>query len=156
VTRGKRALLGRLLDAGVRVPPTPNGCRNYLLEQPDMLQQLLERGGLHPDYTDESGSTLLHALCRRDDHGRTMSHRTNCATLLLDAGAMISAKDRQLRSTPLAWAARNNLPDMVEFLLARGAPANLPDDEPGTTPLGWAEKRGHTQIVEIWRRHGAR
>jgi ankyrin repeat protein len=119
-TRGKRDLLLRLLDAGVRVPATPGGCRSYLLEQPDMLRLLLQRGGLHPDYTDESGSTLLHALCIRDDRGRTMKHRTKCAAILLEAGATISAMDEQ-GATPLAYAARNNLPDMVEFLRRHGA-----------------------------------
>jgi ankyrin repeat protein len=119
-TRGKRDLLLRLLDAGVRVPATPDGCRSYFLEQPDMLRLLLRRGGLHPDYTDASGCTLLHALCTRDERGRTMKHRTACAAILLDAGAAISAVDTQ-GATPLAHAARNNLPDMVEFLRRRGA-----------------------------------
>lgn len=120
VTRGKRDLLMRLLDAGVRVPPTPNGCRSYLLEQPDMLRLLLARGGLDPDYTDENGSTLLHALCSRDHRGRAMNHRTECVAILLDAGATISARDKD-GITPLALAKRNNLPDVVEFLSARGA-----------------------------------
>lgn len=119
-TRGKRDLLMRLLDAGVRVPMTPDGCRSYLLEQPDMLRLLLQRGGLHPDYTDASGSTLLHALCTRDDRGRTMKHRTRCAAILLDAGATISAMDKQ-GASPLAYARRNNLSDMVEFLQRHGA-----------------------------------
>jgi ankyrin repeat protein len=119
-TRGKRDLLMRLLDAGVRVPTTPDGCRSYLLEQPDMLHLLLQRGGLGPDYTDASGSTLLHDLWTRDERGRTMKHRTRCAAILLDAGATISAMDEQ-GATPLAYAVRNKLPDMVEFLRRHGA-----------------------------------
>jgi ankyrin repeat protein len=121
VTRQKRELLDSLLDAGVRVPHTPNGCRDYLLEQPDMLQKLLERGGLDPDYTDENGWTLLHALCHRDDRGRTMAHRPECATLLLAAGAALSPRDRTHGLTPLAVARHGNVQDMVEFLSARGA-----------------------------------
>jgi len=66
--------------------------------------------------------------------------------VLLEAGAV---------STPLAWAARNDLPDMVELLLARGAATNLPDDEPWATPLAWATRRGHGRIAEILRRAGA-
>jgi ankyrin repeat protein len=147
--------MARLLDAGVRVPPRAGGCQSYLLEQPDMLTELLKRGGLSPDYPTPDGITLLHALCGRDWRGRTMRHRTTCAALLLDAGATLSARDRAYRATPLAWAARNNLPDMVEFLLARGAPASLPDDEPWTTPLAWAERRGHAAIAAMLRRHGA-
>ena len=41
VTRGKRDLLARLLDAGIRVPPVAGGCQSYLLEKPDMLRMLL-------------------------------------------------------------------------------------------------------------------
>ena len=117
VTRGKRDLLMRLLDAGVRVPPTPNGCRSYLLEQPDMLRLLLARAGLDPDYTDADGSTLLHALCQ---YGDEMRRRLECAAILLDAGAALSRTDND-GLTPLALARRNNLPEMVDFLSSRGA-----------------------------------
>jgi len=154
-TLGKRDLLMRLLGAGIRVPPVAGGCQSYLLENPGMLRLLLAKGGLNPDYPTPEGSTLLHALCSRDVRGRTMNHRTECADILLHAGAAISAKDEEYRSTPLAWAARNNLPDMVGFLLARGAPTNLADDEPWATPLAWAEQRGHAEIASLLRRHGA-
>lgn len=154
-TRGKRDLLMRLLDAGVSVPPVAGGCQSYLLERPDMLKLLLAKGALDPDYPTAEGSTLLHALCSRDVRGRTMKHGTECAGILLDAGAAISARDEEYHSTPLAWAARNNLPDMVDFLMARGAPTSLPDDEPWATPLAWAERRGHREIASTLRAHGA-
>ncbi len=83
--------------------------------------------------------------------GRIVSN----AQILLDAGATISAKDEDYRSTPLAWAARHDLPDMVELLLARGAATNLPDDEAWATPLAWANRRGHGHIAEILRAAGA-
>jgi ankyrin repeat protein len=67
----------------------------------------------------------------------------------------ISAREDVYQSTPLAWAASNNLSDMVEFLLMRGAPTNLPDDEPWATPLAWAEKRGHTKIAASLQAHGS-
>jgi ankyrin repeat protein len=154
-TRGKRDLLIRLLDMGVRVPPIAGGCQSYLLENPEMLRLLLAKG-LSPDYSSWQNLRFLHLLCSRDVRNRTMSHRTECAGILLDAGAAISARDDEYRSTPLAWAARNNLPDMVEFLIARGAPANLPDDPSWATPLAWATRRGHTGIIETLRRAGAR
>jgi ankyrin repeat protein len=154
-TRGKRELLVRLLDAGIRVPPVAGGCQSYLLEQPDMLRLLLA-SGMSPDYPTPEGLTFLHVLCSRDVRNRTMEHRPECAAILIDAGATISAKDREYRSTPLAWAARNNLPDMVKFLLARGAPANLPDDQPWATPLAWATRRGHLEIVEMLTAAGVR
>jgi ankyrin repeat protein len=153
-TRGKRDLLVRLLDMGVRVPPVAGGCQSYLLENPGMLRLLLA-SGMSPDYANWQNLTFLHLLCGRDVRNRTMAHRTECASILLDAGATISARDHDYRSTPLAWAARNNLPDMVEFLLRRGAPVSLPDDRPWATPLAWATRRGHALIVQMLRRAGA-
>jgi uncharacterized protein len=154
-TRGKRKLLERLLDMGVKVKPNAGGCHSYLVEQPDMLRMLLERGGLDANYPTAEGVTLLHELCVRDLRNRMIGPRRESAAILLEAGAEISARDKEYMSTPLAWAARMNLPDMVEFLLSRGAPANLPDDKPWATPLAWATRRGHTHIVDMLRRAGA-
>jgi hypothetical protein len=69
-TKGKRDLLKRLLDAGIRVPPVVTGCQSYLLEQPDMLRTLLE-SGMNPDTCNWQHQTLLHMLCgsgRPDKH----------------------------------------------------------------------------------------
>ena len=153
-TLGKRDLVVRLLKAGARVPPVVTACRSYLLEDPPILRLLLE-GGMNPDLPNWQRATPLHDLCGRDARGRSNPRRIECATILLDAGATISAKDEEYRSTPLAWAARNNLPDMVELLLARSAPTNLPDDEPWATPLAWATKRGHARIGDMLRAAGA-
>ena len=135
--QGKRDLLVRLLDAGARVPPVLTDCRSYLLSDPDMLRLLLE-SGMDPDLPDWLLATPLHDLCGRDSRGRPHRHRAECATILLDAGADISAKDEDYRSTPLAWAARNDLPDMVELLLARGAA----DEPPRRRALGHAARLG--------------
>jgi ankyrin repeat protein len=153
-TQGKRDLLIRLLDAGARVPSVVTACRSYLLEDPEMLRLLLA-SGMNPDLPNWQLATPLHDLCGRDGRGRARGSRTECAKILLDAGANISAKDEDYRSTPLAWAARSDLPDMVELLLTRGAPTNLPDDEAWATPLAWATRRGHDHIAEILRRAGA-
>ncbi|MFQ5740043.1 MAG: ankyrin repeat domain-containing protein [Acidobacteriota bacterium] len=151
---GKRDLVVRLLDAGARVPPVVTECRSYLWCNPGLLRLLLA-SGMNPDLPDWQRATPLHDLCRRDGRGRPRPHRTECATLLLDVGAAISATDEDYRSTPLAWAARNGLTDMVELLLARGAATHLPDDEPWTTPLAWATRRGQSRIAEILRAAGA-
>jgi ankyrin repeat protein len=101
--------------------------------------------------------TLLHLVCRaQDDRGRNNPDgAVERAAILLDAGADLSARDDEYRSTPLAWAARTNAVEMAEFLLARGAPTHLADDEPWATPLAWAERRQHARIVSILRRQGA-
>jgi ankyrin repeat protein len=154
-TLGKRDLVVRLLDAGARVPPVLTACRSYLLENPEILRLLLARGGMDPNLPNWQRATPLHATCGRDARGRPLEHRVECAIILLGAGADISARDEEYRSTPLAWAARNGLPDMVELLLLRGAPIRLEDDEPWATPLAWAIRRGHERIVEMLRAAGA-
>src|SRR5262249_35639098 len=130
VTRQKRDLLQRLLHAGIRVPSLVTGCQSYLLEQPGMLQTLLNQG-MNPDTCNWLGQTMLHMLCRTDPGNETVQ----CAAMLLDAGANISLREDDYSSTPLGWAARNNNPGMVRFLLSRGAPLNLPDDKAWATPL---------------------
>jgi ankyrin repeat protein len=149
VTKGKRDLLRRLLDAGVRAPAVLTGCQGYLLEHTDMLRTLLA-SGMSADLMNWQHQTLLHLVCRPDKTGRAVE----LAGILLDAGADISARDDEFTSTPLAWAARTNAVQMVEFLLARGAPTNLPDDEPWATPLAWATRRQHAEIVSILQRNG--
>jgi len=154
VTRGKRDLLKRLLNAGIRVPNVVTGCQSYILEQPDMLRTLLDHG-MNPDTCNWQGQTMLHMLCRQDPQGMDQELNTLRAGMLLDAGANISAKEDQFSAAPLGWAALNNNIGMVRFLLSRGAPTNLPDDKSWATPLAWATKRGHTEIAQILREAGA-
>jgi ankyrin repeat protein len=66
VTKGKRDLLQRLLDAGVRVPAVLTGCQSYLLEHTDMLRALLAHG-MSADLTNWQRQTLLHLVCRGPD-----------------------------------------------------------------------------------------
>jgi ankyrin repeat protein len=154
VTCQRRELLKRLLDAGIRVPRYVTGCQSYLLEQPDMLQMLLNHG-MHPDTCNWQSQTMLHMLCRQDPGGKERDLNVVRATMLLDAGATISALEEEYSSTPLGWAARSNNISMAQFLLSRGAPVNLPDDKPWATPLAWATRRGHTEIVRLLREAGA-
>jgi ankyrin repeat protein len=150
VTRGKRDLLKRLLAAGIRVPRVVTGCQSYLLEQPDMLRTLLDHG-MHPDTCNWQRQTMLHQLCAPDPEGKAIERNTLLAGMLLDAGATISAREDQFSATPLALAARNNNPGMVQFLLSHGASTDLPDDKPWATPLAWATRKGHKKVEEILR-----
>jgi len=150
-TNGRRDLLARLLRAGFRVPRVVTGCQGYLLDNVEMFGMLLE-SGMNPDLQNWQGQTLLHLL---GGGAQTDENRVKCAALLLDAGASISARDDEYRSTPLGWAARNGVKNMVEFLMGRGAATNLPDDEAWATPLAWAERLGHVEIAERLRRDGA-
>ena len=156
VSDGRRDRLDRLLAAGLRVPPVLTGCQGYLLWHTDMLRTLLAHG-MSPDLMNWQHQTLLHHVCLAQDYrGRDrIDGAIERAAILLDAGATISARDNEYRSTPLAWAARTNALQVAAFLLARNAPANLPDDEPWATPLAWAERRGHAEMSALLRRHGA-
>ena len=151
---GKRDLLQRLLAAGVRLPPMLTECRSYLLTDPELLGLLLD-SGMDPNLPNWQRATPLHDLCDRDGRGRPRPHRIDSAALLLEAGADLDAREEEYRSRPLAWAARNDLPDMVEWLLGRGSLASHPDDEPWATPLAWATRRGNEQCAELLRWAGA-
>jgi ankyrin repeat protein len=137
--------IARLIAAGLHMPDVHTACQGYLLK-PVVLRTLLEHG-MSPDQMNWQHQTLLHWASIHDT--------SECAAILLDAGATITARDDEYRSTPLAWAARANKPKMVEFLLSRGAPVDLADDETWATPLAWAQRRGHQEVVSILRAHGA-
>ena len=73
----------------------------------------------------------------------------NCidlATILLDQGASVDARDR-LGGRPLSLAARSGHLEMVELLLQRGAPINARDLS-GATALYDAAERGQTAVVQ--------
>lgn len=110
----------------------------------DVGEHLL-RCGMDPSRPDWLGVTPLHEFARRGD--------VVSAALFLDHGADLHARDEDLASSPLAWAAKFGRRRMVEFLLRRGARVRLPDDPPWATPLAWAERRGHSEIAEILRHH---
>jgi len=154
-TLGKRELVVRLLVAGARVAQVLTGCRGYLMSEPDTLRLLLARADMDPNLPNWQRATPLHDLCSRDYRCRANPHRAQCATILIDAGARLTARDEDYRSTPLAWAARYGLLDMVDLLLERGSPTALSDDEPWATPLAWATKRGHGEIADRLKRAGA-
>jgi ankyrin repeat protein len=112
------------------------------------LNELLFEHGMNPSQPDWLGITPLHQFSRTGDVEK--------ATLFIEHGADLHARDEDICSTPLGWAAKFNQVGMVEFLLKYGAKPNLPDDPPWATPLAWATRRGHTQIAALLSRHGAR
>ena len=153
VKKGDWDMLYMLLKRGVRVPELVTWCRTYLWKNPEMARVLLEHG-MDPNLPNWQHVTPLHNVCSLDGRGRADGNRIAMADLFLEFGADINAKDEEYRSTPLGWAARCGLKDMVEHLLKHGAKTSLPDDEEWATPFAWAQKRGHSEIVEILRQHG--
>jgi len=105
------------------------------------LTELLFRHGMDPNRSNWLGITRLHDFAQ---HGAIDS-----AAIFIEHGADLHARDDELRSTPLAYAAKSGQTRMTAFLLSRGARPNLPDDPPWATPLAWATRRGHHAIVEL-------
>jgi ankyrin repeat protein len=111
------------------------------------LAELLFQHGMNPSRSDWLGITPLHRFAKRGD--------VENATIFIDHGADLNARDEDICSTPLGWAAKFGKTAMVELLLNCGARPNLPDDLPWATPLAWATSRGHGRIVELLKEHGA-
>jgi ankyrin repeat protein len=112
------------------------------------LTEFLFEHGMDPSRPDWLGITPLHHIAMRGDLEK--------ATVFIEHGADLDARDEELRSTPLGYAAKCGSVSMVELLLNRGARPNLPDDPPWATPLAWASRRGHTGVAEILRQAGAK
>ena len=111
------------------------------------LTELLFAHGMNPSLPDWLGITRLHEFARKGD--------LENATIFIDHGADLHARDEDICSTPLGWAAKFGKAPMVELLLSRGAKPNLPGDPPWATPLAWATRRGHGDIVSMLKLHGA-
>jgi ankyrin repeat protein len=114
------------------------------------LNALLFQHGLDPSQPDWLRVTPLHQFARKGDVAR--------ATIFIQHGADLNARDEDICSTPLGWAAKFGKFEMVELLLKHGAKPNLPDDSPyllWATPLAWATRRGHENIVELLKQYGA-
>jgi ankyrin repeat protein len=111
------------------------------------LTELLFQHGMNPSQPDWLLATPLHHFAAHGD--------VEMATIFIDHGADLHARDEDLRSTPLGWAAKSGQTLMVELLLPRGAKPNLPDDPPWATPLARATRRGHGEIAELLKQHGA-
>lgn len=108
------------------------------------LNELLFQHGMNANAADWLGATALHHFAGGGNIEK--------AGWFLDHGADMHARDEDISSTPLGWAAKFGRTEMVKFLLSRGAKPELPDDPPWATPLVWATRRGHSEIVELLRR----
>jgi ankyrin repeat protein len=151
-------LLDLYLDADPNVPELlSSGCGITYPKSPALVRRLLERG-LDPNRPDWLGKTFLHACAENGDQ--------SVASIFLDAGADVNARELEFQGTPLAAAVRSfptgDDPEkarrgqgMIAFLLKRGAATNLPGDEPWATPLAWARRRGLREIEAMLREHGA-
>jgi ankyrin repeat protein len=109
----------------------------------------LLRHGINPDVA-RFGQTVLHFTAARHS-GLSGADRAHFASMLLDAGARLDARDELLKSTPLGWACRWGRTELVELLIARGAPVDEPGGEAWAQPKAWAEKMKHEDILAVLR-----
>ena len=108
------------------------------------LTELLFQHGMNPSQPDWLEATPLHHFARKGDVENAM--------IFLAHGADLHARDDELRSTPLGWAAKFGKLEMVAMLLSRGARQTCPTTPPGRPP--WHGQPG-TGTVKSWNSSGS-
>ena len=105
------------------------------------LSEFLFERGANPNHRCWLETTTLHQCAG--------SGNVEMAAIFVNHGADLHARDEDICSTPLGWAAKFGKIRMVEFLLRQGAKPTDPDDPPWATPLAWATRRGHQEIADL-------
>jgi ankyrin repeat protein len=109
----------------------------------------------NPDVSLYFGRTILHDIVGMYGRDRNREGRDSTgdavgfATAVLDAGGRLDVRDDLLKSTPLGWACRWGLADVVKLLLDRGADPREPEAEAWATPLAWARKGNHSGVLAL-------
>lgn len=116
------------------------------------FRMLIDRSGI--DLPWRFGRTLLHDVAADWPRSAPMGaeERLAFATILLEKGARLDARDDLLKSTPLGWACRWGRLELVNLLLARGADPIEAHAEPWATPRAWAEKMNHHHVLAALQR----
>ncbi len=114
----------------------------------ECFQMILERSGVD---VPGPGRTLLHDVAANWPRSAPMGaeEQLSFATMLIDRGARLDARDDLLKSTPLGWACRWGQTELVKLLLSRGADPVEADAEPWATPRAWAEKMCHKEVLAV-------
>jgi ankyrin repeat protein len=106
-----------------------------------------------PNIRGRFGLTILHDIAASREH-LTADDRVEFATMLLDAGARMDARDDLLKSTPLGWACRWGREELVKLLLDRGADVEEDATEPWARPQAWAVRMNHRRVLTLLRSRG--
>jgi ankyrin repeat protein len=136
-----------LLENGLYLGPDSDRPRHL-----EAFKMVLERSGA--DVRSRMGRTILHDIVASRG-GLTAADRVAYATVMLDAGARLDARDDLLKSTPLGWACRWGRVELVRLFLDRGADVHERDAESWATPMAWAVKKERMDVIDELRRHGA-
>jgi hypothetical protein len=109
----------------------------------------------NPDVSLYFGRTILHDIVGMYGRDRNREGRDSTgdaigfASAVLDAGGRLDVRDDLLKSTPLGWACRWGLTDLVKLFLYRGADPVESDAESWATPRAWAEKGNHSAVLAL-------
>ena len=159
--QGDAARVAALLKAGADVRATNRYGASPMGEaarrgDTDVLRLLL-KAGADPESPNAEGQTALMVVARTGN--------IEAAKLLLQHGAKLDAREHWGGQTALIWAAAQDQPDMVRFLLSKGADVNAhstvrdwqrrvtaegrPKDmnHGGFTPLLYAAREGHVECI---------
>jgi RNA polymerase sigma factor (sigma-70 family) len=146
---------GARLDPHDMVGPWRTALGQCLEHRRIELAEFLIEHGADINRPSWFGYTPLHnAIMRIMDPPVRYAHTKGSPDMVewaLDHGVDIEARDWQLESRPLAWAAHVGSRECVEALVRRGACVHHPEDQPWNTPIARAEKQGHTEIAEFLR-----
>ncbi|KAF5402193.1 hypothetical protein PHET_03901 [Paragonimus heterotremus] len=112
----------------------------------ETFKLLIRKDGVDPHVQDDSGRSYLHLIVRHAD--------LEAVEEALRLTGEIDVRDEDLES-PLFYAVRENLSNVVELLIARKCDVNLQNDEL-QTPIMIACLLGHTELVPTLYNNGAR
>ena len=119
--------------------------RSAIDREPFLASLRLMLARADPNLRGTFGRTLLHDLAARG----VSDEQVAFATLLLDHGARLDARDELLQSTPLGWACRWGREALVKLLLERHADPIEFEAEAWATPQAWAMKSGNAAVLAL-------
>jgi ankyrin repeat protein len=105
-----------------------------------------------PTDAGQFGLTTLHNIVARGD--MPAEERVAFAATILDRGARLDIRDNLLMSTPLGWACRWGVRQLVQLFLDRGADPVEADAESWARPMAWAAREGHDDVIRMLRDRG--
>ena len=175
---GKLDCVEMLLDAGSAINVCDDGDWTPLIlaafcGQKEVLSLLLQRGCNVDAKSKKLGHTALHFACQKgkldcvemlldaainacddvDDLTPLMlaafCGQKEVLSLLLQRGALVDAKSKELGRTALHFACQKGKPDCVEMLLDAGSAINVCDDDDDWTPLILATFCGQKEVLSL-------
>ncbi len=129
--------VGRRQSSADSVEATPAALFAAVERKDAQSVEVILRGGVSPDCTDDNGRTPIFLALEVNDAA--------CLKAIVDAGADVHKPDSAGRS-PLQAALREPMVPCLKLLIAAGADVNKPNDN-GWPPLWYAAYKGYAGCV---------